>query len=36
VLANAIPGLVHSHWYVADEPVDGCLYCERCKKRSGA
>ena len=31
VLASAVPGLVHSHWYVAhpDERVDGCLYCAR-------
>lgn len=29
VLAAVIPGFVHSHWFIADEPVDGCLYCHR-------
>jgi hypothetical protein len=28
-LASCIPGLVHSHWYIADAPVDGCLFCRR-------
>ena len=29
VLAATIPGLVHDHWYISDEPVEGCLYCAR-------
>ena len=28
-LASCIPGLVHSHWYVSQTPVDGCLFCKR-------
>jgi hypothetical protein len=34
VLAQSVPGLVHSHWYIADAPVDGCLYCHRIKRLS--
>jgi hypothetical protein len=30
-LANAIPGLIHSHWYIEDD-IDGCLYCARSKR----
>lgn len=33
-LALAVPGLVHSHWFVTDEPIQGCLYCERVTKLS--
>ena len=35
LFAAAIPGLVHSHWFIADTPVDGCLYCQRCCQRQG-
>jgi hypothetical protein len=27
-LASSVPGLVHAHWYVADAPVTGCVYCK--------
>jgi hypothetical protein len=27
--ALSIPGLLHSHWYPVDEPIQGCLCCER-------
>ena len=27
-LASSVPGLVHAHWYVADAPVKGCVYCK--------
>jgi hypothetical protein len=27
-LSKAIPGLIHSHWYIEND-VDGCLYCAR-------
>lgn len=34
-LAQSVPGLVHSHWYIAkDDDVDGCLYCTRARKLS--
>ena len=30
VIAACIPGLLHSHWFIADnEPVAGCMRCER-------
>lgn len=31
-LAAEIPGLAHSHWYISDGHVDGCLYCQRTKR----
>jgi len=29
VIARLIPGVQHSHWYVADTIVPGCAYCAR-------
>ena len=33
-LAQSVPGLVHSHWYIAEDDVEGCLYCDRARKLS--
>lgn len=32
-LAKAVPGLLHSHAYRADDPVPGCVYCTRLQER---
>lgn len=31
-LSLLVKGLVHNHWYVTDEFVKGCQYCERIKQ----
>lgn len=28
-LACIVKGLLHSHWYISDEYVEGCEYCQR-------
>ena len=34
VLVQSVPGIVHSHWYISKDDVDGCLYCARSKRLS--
>lgn len=34
VLVQSVPGIVHSHWYIAENDVDGCLYCARARRLS--
>lgn len=28
-LSLLVAGLIHDHWFIADEFVEGCRYCER-------
>jgi len=34
VLVQSVPGLVHSHWYISEHDVEGCLYCARSRRLS--
>jgi len=29
IVASCVPGLVHTHNFVADDAVPGCVYCAR-------
>lgn len=32
ILDSRIPGLKHTHWYIASDYVDGCGYCQRMRR----
>lgn len=31
-LAVAVPGLLHSHWYISGSYVDGCEFCAKIRR----